>query len=143
MRNAVYYVTSDEVRTIKNSITGKIFIAEIDLSTIKSDDEYLDKISKIFRFPLFEGQSGHSWNGYLDWMTDLNWANDLDWLNKTKNGYCLFLYNCKYFADIVNGGLFKRIVDSFVYDIIPWWGFDLKDCVIDGKVKSFEVYLVI
>lgn len=144
MESALHYVTMDDIEKIKNNILPDSFIGEIDFSDIHSDDDYLNKIGTIFRFPVFEGQTGHSWNGYSDWMRDLYWENDKEWMNMTKNGYNLIIYNCD-----VNGytyrynKLLREIIDSFVYTILPWWRKDVVNCVVEGEPKPFNVYLVL
>lgn len=144
MGSTLRYVTSDELKAVMPDIRKSGFVGEIDLAHIKNDNDYLNAIASVFRFPAFEGQVGHSWNGYFDWMTDLCWENDAEWLKITEKGFNLIIYNCN-----INGythrfdGLLKRIVDSFVYDILPWWDKDVEDCVTDGKSKPFNVYLVL
>lgn len=94
MSSSLYYVTLDEINTIMPEIMDSGFVGSIDYSDIHSEDEYLNAMGTIFRFPLFDGQTGHSWNGYFDWMTDLFWENDDEWMQITKKGYNLIIYNC-------------------------------------------------
>lgn len=144
MSSSLHYVTLDEINAIMPEIIDNGFAGSIDYAKINSEDEYLNAIGKIFRFPLFDGQTGHSWNSYFDWMTDLSWENDDEWMRITKKGYNLIIYNCDIngYADRYDD-LLKKIIDSFVYDILPWWDKDVVNCVVDGEPKSFNVYLVI
>ena len=144
MAGTLNYVTADEIEKIKNEKLTDCFVAELDYRDINNEKDYLNKMGEIFRFPVFEGQAGHSWDGYFDWMTDLSWGYDEEWMDKTRNGYNLIIYNCS-----KNGyakrfdKLLRDIIDSFVYDILPWWNKDVESCVVEGKPKSFNVYLVI
>lgn len=144
MSSTLYYVTLDEINTIMPEIMDSGFVGSIDYSDIHSEDEYLNAMETIFRFPLFDGQTGHSWNGYFDWMTDLFWENDDEWMQITKKGYNLIIYNCDTngYADRYDD-LLKKIIDNFVYDILPWWDKDIVNHVVKGEPKSFNVYLVI
>ena len=144
MAGALYYVTSDEITAVLPELRENGFVGEIDFACMHSDDDYLNTIAKVFRFPKFKGQTGYSWDSYFDWMTDLSWGYDAEWTELTRNGYSLVIYNCD-----INGythrynDLLKKIIDSFVYKILPWWTKDIESCVVDGKPKDFNVYLVI
>lgn len=94
MQNGLYYISEEEVSGVKASLPDGVFIAEIDYERINSENDYLDLMGELFRFPVFEGQTGHSWDGYYDWITDLNWENDSEWLDISRNGFCLIIYGC-------------------------------------------------
>ena len=72
-------------------------------------------------------------DGYLDWITDLSWLN--------RDGYALIIknYNCFMSEDLRK----KEIVmESFGKTVLPWWENEVERCVVEGKAKSFNVYLV-
>ena len=144
MQNGLYYISEEEVSGVKAAVPDGVFIAEIDYERINCDSDYLDRMGELFRFPVFEGQTGHSWDGYFDWITDLNWENDSRWLDISRNGFCLIIHGCnKNGYDKRFDPLLRRIVDGFVYDILPFWKKDIKDVVVCGESKAFSVYLVI
>jgi hypothetical protein len=64
---------------------------------------------------------------------------DLEWLNK--KGYVLIIYNYKNFLNQVFSYR-PTIVNGFAELILPWWQKEVEYCVVGGKTKTFNVYLV-
>lgn len=144
MENAIHFITEDETANIRTSVPLGTYLAELDYRNINHDDDYLNEMGRLFRFPVFELHTGHSWDGYYDWMTDLCWENDTEWMDMTRNGIILIIHGCDKSGYVKRfDPLLRHIIDSFVYDILPFWKKDVKDIVVEGESRAFSVYLVI
>ena len=131
MENRLLYVSPTEIFEIKLNaqIDDAIFLGEIDGGSIGSISEYLALMSELFKFPT----PSRSLDSYNDWMRDLDWLG--------KDSYVLIVYNyAKLFSN--DNKLKSVIIDGFEQVILPWWQREVEDCVVGGKVKSFNVYLV-
>ena len=131
MKNEVIYTNSEEMRQIKlNSLSdGATFLAEIDGKSINNLEQYLVQISDLFKFPM----PSRSLDSYCDWMRDLEWFE--------VEGYALVIYNFKnLFID--EPSMKETILEDFEELILPWWQEEVERCVVGGKAKSFNVYLV-
>lgn len=134
--NKLTYITLSEIETILNGIkkNKKIYIANIDGSTIPKFRDYLNVISQVFQFP-YRNDKGYELNvnGYYDWMRDLEWLD--------KEGYVLIIYNYSLFLDEDKEAK-KSIIDGFLNYILPFWEEEVKHVVVEGVSKPFNVYLV-
>ena len=131
MKNKIYYVTLDEIDKIKKEINKKkkIFIVEINGSTIQVQGDFLDIMSEKFSFPY----SVNSLDGYLDWICDLDWLK--------ADSYALIINNFKDFLK-ENITLREEIIEEFEKIILPWWQEDVEKYSVGGTPKSFNVYLI-
>ena len=131
MKNKVYYVSQKEMGNIREALKkdDALYIADIDGSTIQNLQDYLDRVNELFKFPM----PSRSLDGYLDWIRDLDWL--------MKGGYVLIINN---FNKFLNNDLQikNRIVDDFEKVVLPWWQEEVEKCVVEGKTKPFNVYLV-
>lgn len=131
MENKVYYVTQKEMDGIKETIQkdDSLYVANINGSTIKSLQEYLKIVNELFKFPI----PTRGLDGYLDWIRDLDWL--------MKDGYVLIIND---FSKFLNDDLQlkNKIVDDFKKVVLPWWQEEVEKCVVEGKAKPFNVYLV-
>lgn len=142
METVLHYVTSEDIDSIRDSLKDR-FTVEIDYAQINSDSDYLNCMSELFNFPKLPGIKGYSWDAYYDWMTDFTW-NQGAAEERARNGYALIIHGCnKNGYDNRFDKLLREIIDSFVYDILPWHTKDVIDHVVCGEPKSFHVYLVI
>ena len=64
---------------------------------------------------------------------------DLEWLGKDE--YALIIYNYENFLE-QDLSLKKVIMDDFAESIMPWWQDEVETCVVGGKAKPFNVYIV-
>lgn len=126
------------------------FLVEINGLEIQSEQEWLYAISESFHFPVFSKKEKKyinwykgfnksptdlkiNWNIYDDWMTDLDWLG--------KEAYMIIIYNYyQLLSKYPESKLY--IINNFKNMILPWWEKDVVDCVVGGKTKPFNVYLV-
>ncbi|MDI7743145.1 barstar family protein [Lysinibacillus fusiformis] len=107
-----------------------ILFIELEGANIQSWEDYISEIEHKFKFP---SSCTDSIDRYLDWMRDL------DWLEKEK--YILVINNYKYFLKD-SKELKNDIIRDFKETILPFWQTEVKDVIVDGKPKTFMVYLV-
>ncbi len=91
--------------------------------------DYLSEVSKKFAFPT----EAKILDVYDDWLTDLGWL-DEDNIVVFINDYEKFLED-----DLPSK---EKVMNLFKYSVLPWWEIDVCNCVVDGKAKSFIVYIV-
>jgi len=132
INNKVLVVGVEEINKIKKNLMSddKTLLVELNGATIQSWEHYVSKIQDKFRFPT---PCFDSVDRYLDWMRDLGW------LEKEKytlviNHFSLFLQD--------KSELKNDIISDFIEIILPFWQEEVKEVVVEGKAKSFMVYLV-
>ena len=135
MKNKLYYVANGQKETIINSIkeNENIFIAEINGLNIKTSSEYLEIIRKVFNFPKPLENYKLNYDGYLDWIRDLSWIDTQEFVLIIRN-FSLFLKD-----DLTTK---NEIIDDFKEIILPWWETEVEQCVVGGKAKPFNIYLI-
>ena len=131
MENKIYYVSSEEIQCLKKEFNKRndVFIIEIDGNFIQDKGNFLDIMTEKFKFPY----SVNGFDGYLDWIRDLEWLG--------KEEYILIINNFSNFME-KNVSLKKIIIEDIEEIILPWWQKEVESCVVEGKVKPFNVYLV-
>ena len=131
MKNKIYHVSHADFKKIKEGFAEDetLFVAEIDGREIKNLQDYFNKISYICDFPTIS----KSFGSYGDWL------GDLDWLGK--DGYAVIIYN---YSEFMKNDLQSKnhVIESFNDLILPWWETEVEKCVVAGKAKPFNVYLV-
>ena len=105
------------------------FFAEIDGRELQTLDAYLSAVWEVFQFP----KEQPNYYAYMDWIRDL------DWLNANRYGLAIH-----HFDELLKQSSKDRkiIVEGFQETIFPWWEGEIVDCVVGGKPKPFDVYLV-
>ncbi|WP_019555607.1 barstar family protein [Propionispira raffinosivorans] len=106
-----------------------LYIAEINGNDIQNLHDYLNVVNRVFKFPI----PARGLDGYLDWMTDLDWLK--------KEGYVLII---NYFGSFLKNdpNLKSKILSTFIDNILPFWQDEVTRVVVEGKTKSFTVYLI-
>ncbi|MCP1225198.1 barstar family protein [Sebaldella sp. S0638] len=131
MKNKIYYVSSEEMHDLKKKLRKKedVFVVEIDGDFVQDKGEFLDIMTEEFKFPY----SVTGFDGYLDWIRDLEWLKSEE--------YILIINNFGNFIkkDIL---LKKMIIEDIEEVVLPWWEKEVEDCMVEGKAKPFNVYLV-
>ena len=133
IQNKVYKIDVEEVAEILQRVQGSVnsYLVEICGNEIQSWEDYINKIEVAFRFPT---QCTNNIDGYNDWMRDLDWLG--------KDSYVLIIHGYKKILKR-NPDLKKIIMEDFANLILPWWQEEVESCVVEGKAKSFNVYLVV
>lgn len=131
MANRLVHIKQSDVYRIKRTVTENknTFFVEIEGKNCEVLSEYLLDISKKFRFPTV----AKILDVYDDWMTDLSWL-DKEEIAVIINDYTDFLR-----CDLSSK---EKVVKLFEQSILPWWDGEVCNYVVDGKRKSFIVYLV-
>ncbi len=131
MTNKVYNISKREMDDLKEELKkdNYLYIVEVDGNTIQSLQDYLNAVNEKFDFPI----PVRGLDGYLDWIRDL------EWLEKEK--YVFIINNFKnYIKEDLN--IKDRIIKDLEKIVLPWWQEEVEECVVDGKAKPFNVYLV-
>lgn len=127
MENIIKYINNEENIPLKKD--GDYFV-KLDGKNIKNKKSYLKAMQKAFLLPK---DSIDSVDAYLDWMTDLSWI--------TEKNIVLIILNYSRFLE--NDLEEKRLVISdFQNYILPFWQEKVKCVMVNGKPRSFQIYLV-
>lgn len=132
VQNQILRVSVKEVKEIiqELKISANLHIVELQGKGIQSWEDYITEVEKAFEFPTTCIDSP---DRYLDWIRDLDWLN--------KEGYVLVIYDYNIFLEN-EPALKKDMIRLFTDIILPWWQEDVEKCVVEGKAKPFNVYLV-
>lgn len=131
MKNEIIYVKKENLKKLKSYVysNDNIFCVEINGKNCMCLSDYLTDISTKFKFPII----AKGLDGYNDWMTDLTWI-DLNDIVIIINDYEKFL--C---LDLLAK---RKVIENFEQSILPWWELEVCNCVVDGRIRKFTVYLV-
>lgn len=109
----------------------KLFLVEINGQEIQTKNQFIEITQNLFRFP---SDCKDNWDGYIDWMNDLGWLK--------KDGYILVIHDFKQFM-FENMEEKELLIDIFFEDILSYWQWEIKKCIIGGKRRLFLLILVI
>jgi len=110
-----------------------LLLLELCGKEIQSWANYINKLNEVVNFPTSCLNSAYGVNRYHDWIRDLDWLG--------KDGYVLIIYDYKAFLE-QEPSLKKEIIEDFTHLILSWWQEEVVNCVVGGKAKPFNVYLV-
>jgi len=135
IQNTIYHVDTPKATKIAQeaSNSAELLLLELHGNEIQTWEDYINALNKAIHFPTSCLNSTYGVNRYHDWMRDLDWLG--------KDGYVLIIYDYKSFLE-QNLSLKEEIMEDFTDLILPWWQEEVVNCVIDGKAKSFNIYLV-
>jgi len=124
-------ISAEESKTLINiENEANTFIAEIDGALIQTLSMYLTEVWNAFHFP----KTGYvNYNAYLDWIRDLRWLES--------DAYVLVIHN---YHELISDSPKERevVLASLENIVLPWWNGEVERCVVGGKAKPFNVYLV-
>ena len=131
INNKICEVTPEEVDDIikhKEQDTN-VGIVTLDGKQIRTVGDFIAQMEQKFSLPDCDGNM----NCFFDWIRDITFLN--------KDEYIVIIYNheeiCR--CDRTKG---DEIIRLFRKTILPWWEGDVENCVMEGKAKPFNVYLV-
>ena len=125
VKNRIHYITKLE---LKDRLTFSGFVAIFDGKQIQNKEELLSFLEKTVGLP-----DANNWSSITDWLTDLSWIKAEEYSFIFEN-YDSFLKD-----DLSSKDLFLEILEE---NVLPWWESDVEKHVVDGKVNSFQVYIV-
>lgn len=126
--NQIYQITNKEIEKIKMDCL-ETYIVDIDGGKILNLSQFLDIMTEKFKFPI----PSKSLDSYLDWIRDLSWIDSQEFMLIIRN-FSLFLKD-----DLTTK---NEIIDDFKEIILPWWETEVEQCVVGGKAKPFNIYLI-
>jgi hypothetical protein len=106
------------------------FVIEIDGTGIHSWEDYIYLVEEKMKFPT---TCIDSIDRYLDWIRDLSWLD--------KSSYTVIINDSTQFLT-EDLRIRNIILTSFEDTVLPWWQSEVEKCVVEGKAKPFNVYLV-
>ena len=129
--NKIYRLTKNEYKEFaESSDFRESFVAEIEGDKIQSRNDYLNEAWDKLRFP----QTGFiNFNAYLDWIRDLDWI-------KEESVILVILNFERFLKDDLE--LKTEIVETLDEIVLPWWQEEVLNCVVEGEVRPFNVFLV-
>lgn len=105
-------------------------VVQIDGKRCATLDDYLSFIYQRLNFPFLDRRPNIL--GYDDWMTDSAYFHN-DIIHFIIINYNMFLSE--------DAEEKAKIMDKFVRFML-WWEHDVVECVVGGKPKEFNVYIV-
>ncbi len=106
------------------------FEAVIDGNEITSYADFINAMQHAFSFPR---DCLGSIDRYLDWMRDLSWIDANNIIIKIKNSSSFMIENLQ---------ARELILNDLNEIIIPFWGNNANDVIVDGAKKKIQLYLV-
>ncbi|MBF0779021.1 barstar family protein [Streptococcus cuniculi] len=117
-----------EKKEIIFNIPEKACILTLNGKLLQDKDSAINYICQSFQIE----RKVTNWAGLRDVLSDSYWIkNDITYVFFT-NQQCIFSSNSD----------FRQILLSILKDTVKWWDRDVEKYVVEGKKKSFNVYLV-
>lgn len=131
MNNKIIYQSQTHIETIREQAYSNddVFYVEVNGRECKRFSDYLVDISHKLYFPTVV----NGFAGYDDWITDLTWLRQNNIIMVISN-YQEFLKDDMSYR--------KKIIEHLEQSVLPWWETEVSSCVVEGKPKTFIVYLL-
>ncbi|EAC5532387.1 hypothetical protein LT01_13025 [Listeria monocytogenes] len=120
--------TIDILELEKNAKENECYIVNIRGGNIQTKKSFLELMTEKF---LLSDSTG--WDSFTDWMTDLSWIDN--------PCFCIII---KDYTDFLKKDIESKEIamEIFKEDILPFWENGVTQTVVEGKPRSFKVYLV-
>ncbi|EAC2784888.1 barstar family protein [Listeria monocytogenes] len=120
--------TIDILELEKNAKKNECYIVNIQGGNIQTKKSFLELMTEKFLLPDSTG-----WDSFTDWMTDLSWIDN--------PCFCIII---KDYTDFLKKDIESKeiVMEIFKEDILPFWENGVTQTVVEGKPRSFKVYLV-
>lgn len=129
-KNRIHFIPKSELPACLPTDTAKSKVITLNFRKIKSWNDYARILEKELEFPRpIQGSP----NRFLDWIRDLTWFD-----------YEQYALVCLHFDRLAA----KNFQDAYeIYDewkkiILPFWEYEAPRCIVEGKTKDFQVYIV-
>ena len=127
--NMIFELSKEKLVLLSKEIRmGNCYTIELDGEQIQSKEQFFQSIKEKFDLSDVSG-----WDSLTDWMTDLSWI-DNDCFKMIIYNYSEFLKDDKSTKEL--------FIEIFQDDILLFWEKEVLETVVDGKKKSFNVYLI-
>lgn len=131
MNNNIYHLSFTQFAAVKRRLqeNGNCFLAEIYGKDCETSTQFYKSVSEIMSFPI----ASKSFDGFFDWIRDLTWI--------VPKRIAFIIYN---YESFMNKDKEKRafLMSAFRDDILPWWESEVKQYVVEGTPRQFDVYLI-
>lgn len=129
VKNEILHVNKNDIFYLeKESSRENCFTVKIQGKDIQTKEAFLKFMEKQFMLPDSSG-----WDSFTDWMTDLSWID--------RSCFCIVINNYRDFLKKDEASK-KTVFEIFEEDILPFWEEEVTKISVDGKPRSFKVYLV-
>ncbi|EIO5737268.1 barstar family protein [Listeria monocytogenes] len=120
--------TIDILELEKNAKKNECYIVNIQGDNIQTKKSFLELMAEKFLLPDSIGR-----DSFTDWMTDLSWIDN--------PCFCIII---KDYTDFLKKDIESKeiVMEIFKEDILPFWENGVTQTVVEGKPRSFKVYLV-
>lgn len=120
--------TTDILELEKNAKKNECYIVNIQGNNIQTKKSFLELMAEKFLLPDSTG-----WDSFTDWMTDLSWIDN--------PCFCIII---KDYTDFLKKDTESKeiVMEIFKENILPFWENGVTQTVVEGKPRSFKVYLV-
>ena len=134
MKNEIIRISRSAFESIKTKTdSNKTYLVELDGKKTTSSTEFFDFMSKAYNFSVADGSWGKNWAAFNDMMTDLSW------INHENHIFAIYSFDKMLSDNATEKTTFLR---AFNEHILPFWEQEVLQVVIDGKIKSFLVYII-
>ena len=132
--NKLYRMTTEEFEKRKNLYARddtKYIVMDGD--GVNTYEEYFDRLWNCFNF----GEIPHGWK--KDFYTENDFLKDILELAEDK-----YVFIIKNYDEFLSQNLKEKalIEDYYENDLLTFWDSEVETCVVGGKRKDFDVYLV-
>ena len=135
MKNKIQYIEERNIGAIREKalFSPKTRLVEVDGKKYGYYADFVEFLEFELSFPHECGRTAGYINRCDDWMRDLLWE-DYD-------EYVFIIYNYKWFLfhDCFGKGAFFTSFEEYT----KFWEYGVENCVVDGKSKVFNLYLVV
>lgn len=127
--NTIFELSKEKFDILSKEMKkNNCYTVELDGEQIQSKEQFFQSMKEKFDFSDVSG-----WDSLTDWMTDLSWI-DNDCFKMIIYNYSEFLKDDKNTKEL--------FIEIFQDDILLFWEKEVLETVVDGKTKSFNVYLI-
>ncbi|EOH95910.1 hypothetical protein UAY_03336 [Enterococcus moraviensis ATCC BAA-383] len=127
--NTIFELSKEKFDILSKEMkNNNCYTVELDGKQIQSKEQFFQSVKEKFDLSDVSG-----WDSLTDWMTDLSWIDN--------NCFKIIIYNYSEFLS-EDKNTKELFIEIFQDDILLFWEKEVVDTVVDGKTKSFNVYLI-
>lgn len=133
MKNILELISREDLNELLLHAQENVMLVTVDGAEINSWADYWNALSSALSFPKLPSYMECDYHSYYDLMTDLSWLE--------KESIILIIKNAdKFLKEDIQ--LKHEIIKDFKEYLLPFWEEEVLKTVVNGKTKSFCVYLV-